>query len=387
MTALMEFATELANASPDGQKQLQAKLKMVTAGLMTDDQADAVIDSRRRFAGTTASKVKPALVKYLWEGWVALGALNIEFGEEGLGKGVVAADIAARTSTGTIGDEDAADVLWVTFEDAADSVIRPRLEVAGADLERVHIIDGGEDYESPLILPDQVQELAEEMTRRQAKLLIIDPLSDALREGLSDNSNIDVRRGLVPLQEAARAGGWAALGLLHPNKGATSAANKIMGSKAWRSVPRSVCLLGKDPEDEKKLIWALNKTNSARRDRKSLRAHIEAVAYTVDGEATTVPRIVFDGECDVTDSQLIAFAATGQAPGQKPETQKAKAEDLILKLLEGHGGEMSAEDAYAAGGAVGLSEATMRRARARLKIDADGHRWAIPNDWELPMDL
>lgn len=188
----------------------------------------------------------------------------------------------------------------------------------------------------------------------------------------------------MPLQEAARTNSLAVLGLLHPNKGATRAADKLMGSKAWRSVPRSVFMLGRDPADEngESRVIALTKTNAAAR-RKSLAARIEGVQVADVGSQ---PRLVLNGDSDWTDSDLVTFSVTGKVPGRdRPDTQEAKASDIIVKLLEGHGGRVEAKDAYAAGKLVGISDKTMQRARKALGIESEGHRWSVPDDWTPPL--
>lgn len=203
--------------------------------------------------------------------------------------------------------------------------------------------------------------------------MIVDPLPDALREGLKDNNNGDVRTGIVPLHRLAQRLGIAVLGVTHPNKGATDAANKVMGSKAWRSVPRSVLLYGRDPDDLEgpTRIVAVSKANDS--DKRASKVKITSV--NVDGVEHPQPRADLVGDSEYRDSDLILANAGGAKP-VKGENQTQAAAHLIYRLLEDGGGEIDAKVAYAAGEAAGIPEATMRRARQNIGV-AGGAVWKL----------
>jgi hypothetical protein len=207
--------------------------------------------------------------------------------------------------------------------------------------------------------------------------VIVDPLPDALREGLKDNNNGDVRKAIVPLHRMAQELGVAVLGISHPNKGATDAANKVMGSKAWRSVPRSVLLYGRDPDDLEgsTRIVAVSKANYAAKSASKVR--VDSVA--VEGVEHPQPRASLEGTSRYTDADLIlanAGASRGDAIKGRGGQQDA-AMRLIYRLLEDGGGEVQASVAYAAGEAAGIGEATMRRARQAIGVTGGGGTWKL----------
>jgi putative DNA primase/helicase len=79
-------------------------------------------------------------------------------GDPGLGKSQIATYIAATVSAGgdwpfDDGTARRGDVVYITAEDGAAGTIRPRLEAAGANLDRVHIIERVIDQfgERPLV--------------------------------------------------------------------------------------------------------------------------------------------------------------------------------------------------------------------------------------------
>jgi hypothetical protein len=104
------------------------------------------------------ARIEPEPVHWLWNGRIARGKLTVIDGDPGLGKSVLTCEIAARLSTGRAleGDLAAAPVssIMLSAEDGLADTIRPRLEVAGADLNRVHLV-------STVPAPDGVEGLPE----------------------------------------------------------------------------------------------------------------------------------------------------------------------------------------------------------------------------------
>ena len=81
---------------------------------------------------------------WLWPCRVELGRLTLIGGEAGSGKSLVACDLAARVSAGRAWPDGAGAtpgsvLLAAPAEDVSD-LIRPRLEAAGADVQRVHVL-------------------------------------------------------------------------------------------------------------------------------------------------------------------------------------------------------------------------------------------------------
>ena len=118
-------------------------------------------------------------VEWLWEPFLARGKLSILDGDPGVGKSLLAVDLAARLSRG--GPlPDGAPVgrphvtLLLNAEDSVHDTIRPRAEAAGADLDRLLIGIGGHDQ--PLRLLDECMPLVRMICEHRADLLVIDPV-------------------------------------------------------------------------------------------------------------------------------------------------------------------------------------------------------------------
>lgn len=372
-----ELARLVARLDGPERRTFEAAERLSRANGKTADELDADVRERRKgkfAAPTTADTIRPVAIEWLWREYVPLGALSLLYGPEGDGKSTLTMMVAAMATRGSLPgalEGQPTNVEIIAYEDDPAAVLVPRLLAAGADLSRV-FIHGEDAGDGLLTLPDDVEAFELALHDRGSRLVIVDPLPDALREGLKDNNNGDVRAGIVPLHRMAQRLGVAVLGVTHPNKGATDAANKVMGSKAWRSVPRSVLLYGRDPDDPSgpTRIVAVSKANYAAKP--AARVRVESVA--VEGVKEPQPRAEIVGASDYTDADVIlanAGASRGE-PVKERGGQQAAAERLLYRLLEDGGGEIDAKAAYAAGAAAGIGEATMRRARQAIGVTGRG---------------
>jgi len=124
----------------------------------------------RRFTATKPDLSKVVPFEWAWEARVLLGYLNLLVGDEGVGKGTILAYLAARWTRGDLpGDLKGkpTNVLIVGDEDGFNGVWVPRLEAAGADLERIRDLPADEDGEG-LTLPRDLSELKRVITEEGA---------------------------------------------------------------------------------------------------------------------------------------------------------------------------------------------------------------------------
>jgi hypothetical protein len=95
------------------------------------------------FFAVPISSITRKEVHWLWKDRIPLGKLTVLAGDPKLGKSLLALDIAARVSAGTDFPDGSRPpvgaVLIISAENDAADTIRPRLEVAGANLDRVFI--------------------------------------------------------------------------------------------------------------------------------------------------------------------------------------------------------------------------------------------------------
>jgi hypothetical protein len=216
--------------------------------------------------------VRPEPVKFLDGGVFPLGKLINIAGLGGSGKGMfwvaLAADLTrGRAALGLSYEPPAAiEVLLIGCEDGYKDTVVPRLLAAGADLERVHILDGVRDAKGtirPFSLT-YIPELEAYLTAHAAiALVIIDPITGYIgRAGVKDHHDAEVRSLLEPLAELANRLVVTVLVTKHLNKDeAKTLASRVGGSIAYVNVPRACFVVADDPQDAARRILAPFKWN------------------------------------------------------------------------------------------------------------------------------
>ena len=92
------------------------------------------------------SEVQSQEIEWLWYPFIPYGKLTIVQGDPGDGKTTLILNIAAKLSKGEGLDNDmklmeSMNIIYQTAEDGLADTVKPRLEKAGADCERILIID------------------------------------------------------------------------------------------------------------------------------------------------------------------------------------------------------------------------------------------------------
>jgi hypothetical protein len=281
----------------------------------------------------------------------------------------------------------ARNVLIVSAEDNPATTIRPRLEAAGADMDRVfdvHMRVKGE--ETALIIPDHIAGLERFIVANDIALVILDPLNTLLPGGINSWRDTDVRNVLSPVRSMARRTGCAVLGVMHLRKSNVGgeAIHQVGGSIAFPAEARSVLVLTRDPDDPDgdrgpQRVLAHAKCNVAPLAR-SLRYDVEPVTLP-SGISTS--RMVRIGESEHTARELLDLA-------RRPSDRRRKSEeatDLLLDAL-GDGQWHPVEPIRGEAVEAGISVSTFERAKRDLRIE---HRRsdAFPpiHEWRLPPDL
>jgi putative DNA primase/helicase len=137
-----------------------------------------------------ASEIEARPVQWLWPGRIACGKVTMLAGHPGLGKSQLALGIAAIVTAAGEWPVDRTrakqgSVLILSAEDDPGDTIRPRLEAAGADLTRCHIIEAAQDIGADGKLRQRGFSLIDDIARLDAELrrlgdvvlVIIDPIS------------------------------------------------------------------------------------------------------------------------------------------------------------------------------------------------------------------
>lgn len=274
-------------------------------------------------------RVRP--IRWAWERRVPLGLPSLLVGEEGCGKGTLAAWIIARLTRGELpGDLSGTPsrVLVVGDEDGFEPIWVPRLHLAGADLTMLRTLGDGESLAD---LRDRADDLARAVERERVRLVVFDALLDHIdggREGAAIYNPKHVRDALAPLRRVARESEIATLGLLHPIKGRAASFRELAaGSHQLNAVSRSSLLLGVDPDDECRRVLVRGKGNHAAAPR-SFEFAIAAEGFELNGHGFEMPRVADEREGGRTLRDLLG------APPPAGQVRDRLAEELAGHLTD-----------------------------------------------------
>lgn len=243
-----------------------------------DYQADAA--TMAGISGKANQTTKPIIfnmneiqeqeTEWLWENHIPIGELTCIAGMQGLGKSFLTIDIAARLSTGKdwplsdVGYVGGGDVILLSGEDDPARTIKPRLRAAGANLARVHVIQGVQegDSERDFSLEEDLPALEQAIEQtNNCKLVIIDPIS-CYTGKIDDHVNKEVRAVLKSLRELAVKHRVAIVFVTHLNRSESkNALNRISGSGAFTAAPRMAWIVAQDPNDEEYRVFVQAKAN------------------------------------------------------------------------------------------------------------------------------
>ena len=222
------------------------------------------------------STIKSKKIIWLWQWRIALGKLTIFAGLPDTNKSTIALDLAARITVGGPlpageGQAPLGNVIILSAEDDVADTIKPRLEVAGGDPNRIYHVPMVEEKKSGrkrgFDLTQDIERLEHAIIKiGNVKLVIIDPVSAYLgKPGKLDTyRQSDVRGTLSPLEEMAARHGVSIVGIEHLNKkSGLKALLRVGGSIAFAAAPRSLIIFVRDEEDQDRRLVLPAKNNNA----------------------------------------------------------------------------------------------------------------------------
>jgi putative DNA primase/helicase len=371
-----------------------------------------------RDAGLTLAQTASRGVDWLWPGRIAAGRVTLLVGDPGLGKSLLALDVAARVTNAQPWPDAPPDlaqptpspiplppsplqpppssVLLLCAEDDIADTIRPRLEALGADLRRIIALPpdwspddaGMTDAEGttnnaegttrdadqtaasrgsrgsqssaprPFDLCRDVAALEEIVVRQgNVRLVVIDPLNAYL--GNIENCNGPVRKVFRELAAMATRRGLAVLAISHLRKQSGSALHRTIGSLAFTAAARAAWLVAKDPHHPQRRLMLPMKNNLAETG--------SGLAFTIHCEpCDRVPTVAWSAEPVALDPDEALNPSKEPAPRPHPELDDA-VRWLQTKLAEGATRSRRVEVEATA---HGISEKTLRRAFRQLGGEA-----------------
>ena len=293
------------------------------------------------------SDVELTPVEWLWKPYLPFGKLSVLQGNPGEGKTYFAMHLAAACTNGKLLPNmermEPFNVIYQTAEDGLGDTVKPRLIEAGADLDRVLVID---DSDVQLTLSDERIEKA--IVENNARLVIIDPIQAYLGSDVDMNRANEVRPIFMRLGQVAQRTGCAILLIGHLNKAAgMQSLQRGLGSIDIAAAVRSVMFIGKLKHDPTMRILTHEKS--------SLAPPGVSLAFSLGDEGG----FRWVGEYDITADEMLS----GIEPQRETKTQQAK--DLICTLLAG-GKRVYSEDIDKAALERGIPGRTVRDAKREL---------------------
>ena len=293
------------------------------------------------------SDVELTPVEWLWKPYLPFGKLSVLQGNPGEGKTYFAMHLAAACTNGKLLPNmermEPFNVIYQTAEDGLGDTVKPRLIEAGADLDRVLVID---DSDVQLTLSDERIEKA--IIENNARLVIIDPIQAYLGADVDMNRANEVRPIFMRLGQVAQRTGCAILLIGHLNKAAgMQSLQRGLGSIDIAAAVRSVMFIGKLKHDPTMRILTHEKS--------SLAPPGVSLAFSLGDEGG----FRWVGEYDITADEMLS----GIEPQRETKTQQAK--DLICALLAG-GKQVFSEDIDKAALERGIPGRTVRDAKREL---------------------
>ena len=318
------------------------------------------------------SDVKAEVVSWLWPPYIPKGKVTLLEGDPGVGKSWVSLAVATAVSLGKglpgMETTEPGQVLLASAEDGLGDTIRPRLDALGADVQRVSGID-----EALTLDNAGFTRLESSIAKEKPTLLIIDPLVAYLGAAVDINRANETRSVMARLAKIAETHQLAILAVRHLTKGgAAKPIYRGLGSIDFTASCRSVILAGCAPENPQNRGLVHIKSNLA-----PLGA---SIGYELrDGG------FYWTGESDLTAYRILAAEDSSDSKSAKDE-----AADFLRDELAG--GPVEASIVWRDAKEAGLSEITVKRAKAGLGIitrrqGEAGKRGGGKFTWELPFSL
>lgn len=271
-------------------------------------------------------------------------------------------------------------VVLLTAEDDPADTIRPRLDAAGADPSKIHILSAIEWYDSEakqrttgsFSLERDLSALEQGIVGlTDCRLVIIDPISAYLGR-IDSHKNADVRTVLAPLAELAQRLRVAVVAISHLNKSGGPAMYRTMGSLAFVAAARAAWGVVKDRDNPARRLMVPIKNNLATDS-------TGGMAYTIMSSTGNVPYLAWEPEpIHLTADEVMTTNPAGSGAPRRD------AKEWLRGLLTD--GAVEAERGEEQANHDGIPLRTLKRAKRDLGVLSykEGFGPGATWYWKLP---
>lgn len=294
------------------------------------------------------SNVHTKPVEWLWYPYIPLGKLTVLQGDPGDGKSTFVLNIVARLTMGqempdgySVGQQCVA--VYQCAEDGAADTIKPRLQQADADCEKVAYIV---DDDIALTLEDGRIETTIKETG--ASVFVIDPIQAFIPPDSDMQSATKMRSVLRKLANIAERNRCAVVLIGHMNKGGgAKTLYRGLGSIDIAAIARSVLMISRDENrPEMRYMYPI---------KSSLAPEGPAIAFSFNEQGG----IKWHGQYDLNTSKLIDSVTI-------KTTKREKTRAKLMQLLESE--DRPAKEVYAGLAEIGVGSRTVEKVKKELQI-------------------
>lgn len=317
-------------------------------------------------------RIKPNVVNWIWQGWLARGKFHVLAGAPGTGKTTIALALAATISNGdALPDGTMATfgnvLIWSGEDDPRDTLV-PRLLAMSANMTRIHFVTGTIEHGKPRQFDPSrdIASLMGEMARiGDVHLLIVDPVVAAV--AADSHNNAATRRALQPLADLGTTLGCAVLGVSHYSKGTQGRdpLERVTGSLAFGALARIVwgTAKGIQKDESRRLVRA--KSNIGQ-DGGGFEFDLEQMEVAAH-PGLFASRVLWGSPIEGVARDLLAETEDFTTEVKTSELDAAKT--FLIELLAN--GPMPSKQVFTAANTAGHSVATVRRAKTELEISVE----------------
>ena len=318
------------------------------------------------------SSVEPIEVQWLAEPYIPLGKITFIEGDPGVGKTHVSLDMIAAVTRGQgfFGLEECTEpenCVFMTAEDGLADTIRPRLDAAGAEVDRVFVLTGIKTAEGRREFTLQDMEILRQVVLRyKPALVVIDPIQGFLGRGVDMHRANDVRPLLAGLARVGEDLGPAMVGIRHLRKSsADGASQRGLGSIDFAAAARSILRVAEVPGEPGRRVLVHLKSNLA--------PFGTSRVFELEGG-----RVTWVGESSLTADDL-------ERRSPREPTAIDEAEQYLDERLS-MDDEVAATTIFEEAKQAGISKTTINRAkrRKRIRTRREGFGSGSKVYWKLP---
>lgn len=264
-----------------------------------------------------AKEITAKSVDWIWREHIPIGMLSCIAGRHKKGKSLLGLHIAADVSQNH-------NVLISAREDALPQVARPRIEVAGGNLERVHF-----QTHPHIQLPADLTYLADMIRENEYKLVILDP---AIKHGINIYNLKAIQDTLEPLEAVAQETDSAILMITHtlkyPRKDAEPIDSIGGANGGLVGTCRAIYLFGVGDDPDERIMADAGSNISSKRP--SLLFEIDTKTFGDDKLEIETGILHCLGSTEKTAKQL---KLAGEGNSVNPVKEEAAAEWLTKYLV------------------------------------------------------